>query len=51
MTVNQFQQNISVKLAADDFSSTLLTRSLIEFPVDLTKKFNIVYSVYAHARR
>ena len=39
MTTNQFQQNISIKLA-DDYLSTLLTGNVMEFPVDLTKNFN-----------
>ena len=41
MTVNQFQQNISIKLA-DDYLSTLLTGNFMKFPVDLTKIFNSV---------
>ena len=46
MTVNQFQQNISIKLA-DDYLSTLLTGNVMKFPVDLTKIFNSarVYTV------
>ena len=43
MTTNQFQQNISIKLA-DDYLSTLLTINDIKFPVDLTKIFNSVRS-------
>ena len=42
MTVNQFQQNISINLA-DDYLSTLLTENFMKFLVDLTKKFNSVY--------
>ena len=41
MTVNQFQQNISIKLA-DDYLSTGLTGNVMKFPVDLTKIFNSV---------
>ena len=41
MTTNQFQQNISIKLA-DDYLSTLLTGNVTKFPVDLTKIFNSV---------
>ena len=41
MTTNQFQQNISVKLA-DDYISTLLTGNFMKFAVDLTKIFNSV---------
>ena len=41
MTTNQFQQNISIKLA-DDYLSTLLTRNIMKFPVGLTKIFNSV---------
>ena len=39
MTANQFQQNISTKLA-DDYLSTLLTGNVMEIPVDLTIIFN-----------
>ena len=39
MTTNQFQQNISIKLA-DDYLSTLLTGNVTKFPVDITKIFN-----------
>ena len=42
MTTNQFQQNISIKLA-DDYLSTLLTGNVMKFPVDLTKIFNSEY--------
>ena len=38
MTVNQFQQNISIKLA-DHYLSTILTGNVMKFPVDLTKIF------------
>ena len=38
ITANQFQQNISIKLA-DDYLSTLLTGNVMEFPVDLTNYF------------
>ena len=41
MTINQFQQNISIKLA-DDYLSTLLTGNFMKLPVDLTKFFNSV---------
>ena len=41
MTVNQCQQNISIKLA-DDYLSTLLTGNVMKFFVDLTKIFNSV---------
>ena len=41
MTANQFQQNISIKLA-DDYLSTLLTGNVMEIPVDLTIIFNSV---------
>ena len=41
MTTNQFQQNISIKIA-DDYLSTLLTGNIMKFPVDLTKNFNSV---------
>ena len=41
MTTNQFQQNISIKLA-DDYLSTLLTENIMKFPVDLPKIFNSV---------
>ena len=41
MTTNQFQQNISIKLA-DNYLSTLLTENVMKFPVDLTKIFNSV---------
>ena len=41
MTVNQFQQNISIKLT-DDYLSTLLTGNVMKFSVDLTKIFNSV---------
>ena len=41
MTANQFQQNISIKLA-DDYLSTLLTGNVMKFPVDITKFFNSV---------
>ena len=39
MTANQFQQNISVKLA-DDYLSTLLTGNVMKFPIDLTTAYN-----------
>ena len=42
LTVNQFQQNISNKLA-DDYLSTILTGNVVKFPVDLTKIFNSVF--------
>ena len=42
MTANQFQQNISIKLA-DDYLNTLLTGNVMEFPVDLTIIFNSVW--------
>ena len=45
MTVNQFQQNISIKLA-DDYLSTLLTGNVMKFPVDLTKIFNSVLYIF-----
>ena len=41
MTINQFQQNISIKLA-EDYLSTLLTGNVKKFPVDWTK-FLTVY--------
>ena len=41
MTTNQFQQNISIKLAAD-FLITLLTGNVVKFSVDLTNIFNSV---------
>ena len=44
MTTNQFQQNISIKLA-DEYLSTLLARNFMKFPVDLTKIFNSVDSI------
>ena len=36
ITTNQFQQNISIKLA-DDYFSTLLTGNVMKFSVDLKK--------------
>ena len=41
MTANQFQQNISIKLA-DDYLSTLLTGNIKKISVDLTKFFSSV---------
>ena len=41
ITTNQFQQNISIKLA-DDYLNTFLTGNIMKFPVDLTKNFNSV---------
>ena len=41
MTTNQFQQNISIKLAGD-YLSTLLTENVMKFPFDFTKFFNSV---------
>ena len=43
MTTNQFQQNISIKLA-NDYLCTLLTGNIMKFPVDLIKNFNSVLS-------
>ena len=46
MTTNQFQQNISIKLA-DDYLSTLLTGNVMKFSVDMTKFFNsVTYDIY-----
>ena len=45
MTANQFQQNISIKLA-DDYLSLLLTGNIKKFPVDLTINFNSVLYTY-----
>ena len=43
MTVNQFQQNISIKLTDDYLNlSTLLTGNVMKFSVDITKIFNSV---------
>ena len=47
MTINRFQQNISIKLA-NDYLSTLLTGIVMKFPVDLTQIFNSVRSVLAY---
>ena len=41
MTANQFQENMSIKLA-DDYLSTLLTGNFMKFHVYLTKIFNSV---------
>ena len=50
-TNNQFQWNISIKLA-DDYLSTLLTGNVIKFPVDLTKFFNsdVLHNSYPRLR-
>ena len=42
MITNEFQQNISIKLA-NDYLSTLLTGNVMKFPLDLTKFVNSVY--------
>ena len=44
MTTNQFQQNISIKLA-DDYLNTIVTENVMTFPVDLTKIFNSVQCI------
>ena len=48
ITTNQFQQNISIKLA-DDYLSTLLTGNVMKFSVGLTKIFNSEFYKGVHA--
>ena len=49
MTTDQFQQNISFKLA-DDYLSTLLTGNVMKFSVDFAQIFNSVLETLLHTK-